>query len=292
LSDPTAFGNAWGDLPSSRGLDGVGIASGAASGEIKVLILCGADPVRDLVGADGLDAVTGAAFVVALDLFRTDSSVLADVVLPALAFAEKEGTFTNLEGRVQKANKIVPGPGQARADWSILDDLATRMRQPIDLGSEADIAAEIAMVAPAYAGLAWEHLEWDAREGAVVPIDGATQPLQYVPVGASTSSEQVGMTVHLARTLYDDGVSLRHSPSLRGLAPGPTVGLSPDHMASLGVDDGDDVTVSVGATSVTLSVRRDASLHGGTVYVPFNQPGVAPLASGLAVTVTAGGPGS
>ena len=292
LSDPTAFGNAWGELPSSRGLDGVGIARGAASGEIKALILCGADPVRDLVGADGLDAVTGAAFVVALDLFRTDSSALADVVLPALAFAEKEGTFTNLEGRVQKANKIVPGPGQARADWSILDDLATRMGQPIDLGSEADIAAEIATVAPAYAGLTWEHLEWDAREGAVVPIDGATQPLQYVPVDASTSSEPVGMTVHLARTLYDDGVSLRHSPSLRGLAPGPTVGLSPDHMASLGVEDGDDVTVSVGATSVTLSVRRDASLHGGTVYVPFNQPGVAPLASGLAVTVTAPGAGA
>ena len=289
ISDPAGPVEAcWGEIPDGRGHDAVGIAKAAVAGEVKALILVGADPVRDLVGADGLEALLGAEFVVCLDLFLTDSSSQADVVLPALAFAEKEGTFTNLEGRVQKANKLVPGPGQARADWSVLDELATRLGRPIDLVSESAIATEITEVAPAYAGVTWEHLEWDAREGAVVPINGASQPLEYVPVDAGRSAEAVGLTLHLARTLYDDGIALRHSSSLRPLAPDPSVHLHPDHVASLEVDEGDDVTVSVGGVSVILPVRIDPSLHGGTVYVPFNQPDVAPLGSGLAVTVVPG----
>ena len=290
IGDPVAsITSSWGDIPTHRGHDAIGIANASADGEIKALILVGADPVRDLIGADGLGAVLGAEFVVALDLFLTDSSSQADVVLPALAFAEKEGTFTNLEGRVQKANTLVPGPGQARADWSVLDELASRLDRPIALSSESAIANEISDVAPVYAGVTWDHLEWDAREGAVVPINGAAQPLQYVPVAARRSAEPTGLTLHLARTLYDDGVSLRHSPSLRPLAPGASVHLHPDHVASLGIDEGDEVTVSVGDVSITLAVRIDPSLHGGTVYVPFNQPGVAPLGSGLSVTVVAGG---
>ena len=147
--------DAWGDVPTDPGLDAVGIAGACAAGEIEVLILYGADPARDLVGADGSAALAGAGFVVALDLFLTDSSRQADVVLPALGFGEKKGTVTNLEGRVQMVNRLVPGPGEARADWSILDDLATRIDRPLDLGSERDIAAEIARLAPAYSGITW-----------------------------------------------------------------------------------------------------------------------------------------
>ena len=290
VNDPTdSITAAWGDVPVTPGHDALAIAAATAAGEVKALVLCGADPVRDLVGADGLEAVTAAEFVVAIDLFVTDSSSQADVVLPALAFAEKEGTFTNLEGRVQKANTLVPGPGQARADWSILDDIARRLGRPIDLFGADGIAKEIAEVAPAYGGVTWDHLKWDAPEGAVVPIEGAIQPLQYVPVDAIPPADPAGMTLHLARTLYDDGVSLRHSPSLRSLAPGASAHVRPDHAALLGVTDGDEVTVTVGSASASMPVKIDPTLHEGTVYVPFNQPGASPLGGGLAVTVSAGG---
>ena len=278
----------WGDLPQGRGHSAVAIANAAASGEVKALILCGADPVRDLVGADGLGAVVGVEFLVAIDLFITDSSSQADVVLPALAFAEKEGTFTNLEGRVQKANKLVPGPGQARADWSVLDDVAIRLGRPINLTSEAAIAKEISALAPAYAGVTWDYLEWDAREGVVVPLDGADQPLQYVPVDDGLAPESVDLALHLARTLYDDGVALRNSHSLSHLGPGAAAHLHPTHAASLQVADGDMVTVTTAEISASMPVRVDPSLAAGTVYVPFNQRGVAPFGVGLAVSVTVG----
>ena len=281
--DGGILGSTWGPLPSEPGLGALEIASSAAAGRIGCLILCGADPVRDMVGFDGATALGGARFVVSIDLFLTDSSRRADVVLPALGFAEKKGTVTNLEGRVQRVNRLVPGPGQARADWSILDDLATRMGRPIDLMSEKHISDEISRVAPAYAGITWDHLEWDAPDGAVVPLQGAVQPLQYEPRGSDPNGIVGAYTLHLARTMYDDGVLLRHSPSLSGQAPGAAVYLTPAHAASLRVSDGDEISLGLGGRSVTLPVRVDPSLHDGTVYVPFNQPGVVPLGSSLEI---------
>ena len=274
---------AWGRLPVTSGLDALGIAGAAAAGDIGVLILCGSDPVADMVGFDGGKALEGAGFVVAMDLFLTDSSVRADVVLPALGFAEKRGTVTNLEGRVQKVNRLVPGPGQARADWSVLDDLATRIGHPIDLVSEKDIADEIALLAPSYGGITWDYLEWEARDGAVVPLEGAVQPLLYKPQHRDLHSETAAYTLHLARTMYDDGVLLRHSPSLSGMAPGPGVYVTPDHAASLGVAEGEEIGIRLGGRSVFLPMRIDPSLHEGAVYVPFNQPGAVRLGSSLEI---------
>ena len=267
----------WGAIPGETGLDALGIAARAAARGISVLMLCGADPARDMVGSDGAALLSSAGFVVAIDLFLTDSSRRADVVLPALGFAEKKGTVTNLEGRVQMVNRLVPGPGQARADWSILDDLATRMGRPIGLVSGKEIAGEISRVAPAYSGISWDHLEWDAREGAVVPMEGAVQPLVHEPRRWTAREEAPRYSLHLARTLYDDGVLLRHCPSLSGQAPGASAHLTPSHAASVGVGEGDPVTFRIGERSVTLPVRLDPTLHEGTVYVPFNQPGTAPL---------------
>ena len=278
--------DAWGTVPDRPGLDAVGIADACAAGEIEVLILCGSDPARDLVGADGSAALAGAGFVVALDLFLTDSSRQADVVLPALGFGEKKGTVTNLEGRVQMVNRLVPGPGEARADWSILDDLATRIGHPLDLGSERDIAGEISRLAPAYSGITWDHLEWEAPEGEVAPIDPADQPFTHEPLHEDLNGGASGHTLHLARTLYDDGVLLRHSPSLAPLAPGASAHLTPAHAASLQVDEGDEVEVSVGDRTVRLPVRIDPSLHEGSVYIPFNQPGVGAVANALHVGVS------
>ena len=94
---------------------------------MRGLILVGSDPVRDMpdssIVRDGLDA---AEYVIAIDLFLNDSNRIADLVLPAAAFAEKAGTATNVEGRVQKLNQVVPPAGQARADWAILDDIASQ----------------------------------------------------------------------------------------------------------------------------------------------------------------------
>jgi NADH-quinone oxidoreductase subunit G len=286
----------WGAVPTHQGRDTVGILNGLAAGDLKGLVLLGADPVRDVPqGAVARRALETAEFVVAIDLFLTDSTELADVVLPAEAFGEKEGTVTNLEGRVQKVNRIVTGPGQSQADWTILDDLSRRLGKPLGFASAEAISKEIADVAPAYAGMSWDLLEWDEKEGAVVPYGDAVQPLRYVPDSSAVGESSVvgrqspgSFALHLARTLYDDGVLIRNSLSLGSLAPGSAVYLHPDDAHRLGVDEGAMVEVQTEDADIRLPVVFDSSLLTGVAYLPFNQRWTASFGAARSVVVIPG----
>ena len=185
-----------------------------------------------------------------------------------------------------KVNQIAPGPGQSRTDWSVLDDLASKMGSPIHLSSAESIAKEIEAVAPAYAGITWERLEWDDPDGVVAP-DGGTQPLTFVPVEADLDTAKHETVLHLARTLYDDGVLTRRGPSLRSLAPGGFCGLRSKHAEELGVADGDLVTVTGSLGAIDVPARIDDSIAEGTVFVPFNQPDVGSIGDRLSVYVKA-----
>ena len=120
-----ALAERWDGLPGGEGDDAAGIVAGLEEGRIRALVLLGCDPAGDFPDpARAAAALSRAELVVAVDLFLTESSRRAHVVLPALAFGEVEGTVTNLEGRVQKVNRVVPGPGQARPAVEIFEDLA------------------------------------------------------------------------------------------------------------------------------------------------------------------------
>ncbi|HEY7565477.1 MAG TPA: NADH-quinone oxidoreductase subunit NuoG [Acidimicrobiia bacterium] len=276
----------WGEAPRVPGRDAAGIIAGLTAGELIGLVLVGADPVRDFPdGERAREALTRARLVVAIDLFLTDSSRLAEVVLPAEGFAEKEGTVTNLEGRVQKVNRVVPGPGQSRPDWSILDDLAARMGSPLGLDSIDNVAKEIAAIAPAYGGITWDLLDRH-KDGVVVPTADGSQPLVYLPVDTPGRSVGGDLVLHYARTMFDDGVLMRQGRSLAELAPGGAVYLCSDDARRLGLVEGDHAVVRSESGSAQLQVAIDDSLSHGVVYVPFNQPGVPSLGSGAVVTVT------
>ena len=142
----------------------------------------GADPFRDMPdpssAEDGLDS---AEYVVSIDLFLNDSNRDADVMLPAAGFAEKEGTVTNLEGRVQKVNAIRPGPGTRAVPTGRSSPISPSTGRLARVSSPETIAKEISEVAPVYQGVTWDLLEWEERDGAVVPIEG-TQPIHHMPV--------------------------------------------------------------------------------------------------------------
>ena len=274
----------WGEIPGAGGKDCRGILDGLESGEIEALILMGADPVRDVPdGNQARRALENAGLVVAIDQFLTDSSQMADVVFPAMGFAEVEGTVTNVESRVLKVNRLAPGPGQSRADWAILADLAARLGVDLGLVSAQQIGEEIERVADIYRGVTWERLDWEDRDGVVV--GGG---LAHVPVYSRCPSEvpEPGrMALHYARTMYDDGVMMRHSPSLRPLAPGAAAHLNPSDAAAMGVAPGDRVKVTSEQGELEVEVEVDSSLPERVVYVPFNQPGAASLGSVTQVTV-------
>ncbi len=286
----TALATSWGEMPVERGKDTRSMLEGLDSGEIRFLLLVGADPVRDLPDPrQAALALESAEYVVSIDLFLNDSNRDADVIFPAAGFAEKEGTVTNLEGRVQKVNSIAPVPGQARPDWEILNDLAERAEHPIGLSNGEAIAKEISEVAPAYAGISWDLLEWEARDGAVVPLSGA-QPLSHIPVALKgDKAPSAPLILHVARTLYDDGVMMRHSPSLHPLAPGAVAHLNPDDARKAGAQDGHPVKVVTKHGEGEFSAVVDEGTPPGVVYVPFNQPGAGSLGTEAVVRVTAVG---
>jgi NADH-quinone oxidoreductase subunit G len=281
----------WGPLPEGLGRDATSILEGLCDNDLKALLMLGTDPVRDhpepMLAVAGMEA---ADFVVAFDTFLTDSSRRADVVFPVEGFAEVEGTVTNIEGRVQKVNRLIPGPGQTRPAWSVLDDLARRMGGDVGATSAEAISKEIATVAPAYHGVSWDDLDWgEGREGLLLPLEEGEQRLEYIPVDGNLTSVQARFGLHLARVMYDDGVRVRNSPSLAALIPDAAAYLSAAEVETLGIEPGALVTVAGESGRVTLPVAVDNTVGEGTVYVPANLSETAELGAAVSVTVTSGG---
>ncbi len=281
----------WGPLPEGLGRNATSIFEGLRDGDLQALIMVGTDPVSDhpepALAAAGLAA---ADFVVSFDHFLNDSAAMADVVFPVLGFAEAEGTVTNIEGRVQKVNRLVPGPGQTKPTWSALDDLARRMGGDIGATSAEALTREIATVAPAYHGVTWDVLDWgEGREGMVLPIEGGTQHLQYIPVDGNLASVQARFGLHLGRVLYDDGVRTRMSPSLAALIPAAHVYMNAAEVVGLGLNPGDAALVESESGMVSLPIAVDNSLGNGAVYVPANLAETRELGAAVTVVVSAGG---
>jgi len=278
----------WGPLPDAIGRTSRGILEGLADETIKAVFLLGSDPARDFVDpALARQALGNAKFVVSFDLFISDSSHYADVVLPVEGFAEVEGTVTNIEGRVQKVNRMVPGPGQSRPSWAVLDDLSRRLGTDLGATSAESISKEISAVAPAYRGISWDLLDWgQGREGVLVPLSESDQPLQYVPVDPGLRTVSVaGMSLHLGRVLYDDGVLTRMSPSLAALMPTAAVYIHPRDARALNLEEEQHVEVITGTGYADLAVAFDDSLARRTVYLPANLPETAMVGSSLEVTL-------
>jgi NADH-quinone oxidoreductase subunit G len=284
---PTGLAESWGEVPARPGLDTRGILTALESGDVRGLLLVGADPMTDIpdpaVAAEGLEA---AEYLISIDTFIHDSNREADVILPAAAFSEKEGTATNIEGRVQRLNQVRPAPGQARPDWAILEDIAVAMGTGMGLVSAEAIAKEISSVAPVYDGVTWDLLDWEQRDGVVVPM-GVAQPLNHIPVALEGKrAPRAALTLHAARVMYDDGVRLRHSPSLSALAPGPVAHISPADAPKVGVRHGARVRLVTKKGEGEFTAVIDPDTPRGVVYVPLIQAGAAALGTDAVVRVT------
>jgi NADH-quinone oxidoreductase subunit G len=284
----TDLADHWGQLPDGEGLGATAILEGLESGDLKAVLLLGTDPIRDHPDPYlASRALAAADFAVAFDLFMSDTAQYADVILPVEGFGETEGTVTNLEGRVQKVNRKLAGPGQSRPTWSVLEDLAVRLGRSLGATSAEALMKEIAEVAPAYRGVTWTGLDWDeGREGFVLPLPGAEQPLEWAAADHDLKSLPGGrLTLHLGRVLFDDGVLTRMSPALAALMPEAAVHVHPRDAGALGLSDGDEVEVRGDVGAVDLPVRLDPTLAAGAVYVPANLPETADLDAATSVTL-------
>ena len=251
------FGDAWGRLPEETGVGATGMLAAAAEGRLHALVLLGADPMTDFPDRTlARRALAGAGFVVAVDLFLTDSSRQADVVLPAAAWGEKAGTTTNLEGRVSRLGQKVTPPGTAHAEWMMAVELAWRLGGDLGFESLDDIWSEIERLAPSHAGLTQSLVQTARyRDGIVVPIEG--EP----PEAAGALPEEAAQVGKAAQTTAEPDSVQPATPDVGPPGPEPegqrSDGPSPDAEPALPEQQADPDAPPQGSGSEAAAAEAD-----------------------------------
>jgi NADH-quinone oxidoreductase subunit G len=249
-------------LAPAPGRDALSTMRAAAEGKIDLLFLLGADPINDCPDADlARRAFAGARRIVSIDTLPSQSTQLADVVLPAAAFGEQSGTTTNLEGRVSQVTQKVTVHGTARPDWMIAGELALRLGHDLGFSSAADVTATITDRVPAYAAA--------TVSGFAV---GSFGPLPE-EVGNDQIPSGYDFRLVVSRKLYDRAVGTAMSPSLAKLTVGAGARIHPLDLPRVGVEEGTDVKLISASGSVVLPLIGDPTVQRGTIWAPFNQAG-------------------
>jgi len=223
------------------------------------------------------------------DLFLTETAFHADVVLPASAFAEKAGTFTNTDRRVQMARPVIPPPRDARQDWWIIQEIARRMGLAWNYAGPHEVFPELALTMPSFKNITWERLE---REGAVTyPVDGPDQPGneiifyagfptasgrgKIVPAAIQPPDElpddEYPMVLSTGRVLehWHTGAMTRRAEVLDTIEPEAIATMSPRELGRRGFKAGDMIRVETRRGAVEVKLRADRDVPEGMVFLPF-----------------------
>lgn len=283
------FEKAWGvKLSSKGGLTVPEMMDKAGKGEIKLLYIMGENPmVSDPDTNHVKHSLKHTEFLIVQDIFMTETAELADVVLPAAAFAEKDGTFSNTERRVQRVRKAVEPAGNAKADWTILVELMNKLGYAKKYKGTSEIMDEIAAVTPSYGGISYERLE---AEGLQWPCPTSDHPgTKYLHKGAfsrgkglfkgiehkdpvETADKEYPFILTTGRVLYH-----YHTRSMTGRVKGLEAKMPENYMeinpaaaARLGIKDGELVKVSSRRGSIGVKAKLTDIVDENVVFIPFH----------------------
>ena len=281
----------WGTtLDPERGLTVVEITDAAYDGDIKAMYIMGENPaMSDPDQEHARTALANLDILVVQDVFMTETAAFADVILPASAFPEKDGTVTNTDRRVQMGRAAVPMPGQAQQDWWIIQELANRMGLNWTYSHPRDVFAEMRMVMPSLTGISWQRLD---DEGAVTypcadensagrevifgdgfPTEsgrGRMTPAEVLPPDETPDSEYpIVLTTGRLLEHWHTGSMTRRSSVLDALEPEPEVHMAPETLQGLQVEPGTLVRVVTRRGEIELAARIDPKLPSGLIFVPF-----------------------
>jgi predicted molibdopterin-dependent oxidoreductase YjgC len=265
----------------------------AKKGTIKALYIIGENPlVSDPDLNHVKECVENLDFLVVQDIFLNETGRMADVVFPSSAFAEKDGTFTNTERKVQRVRKALNPPGEAREDWKILCDVSTRLGYPMTYENPEEIMEEIARVTPSYCGIRYGRLE---REGIHWPCTGTDHPgtpclhmdqftcglgvfhaIDYIPP-AELPDEKYPFYLTTGRVLYQyhTGTMTMKSDGLNRLAPECFVEISFDDASSRKIGEGERIRVASRRGEIEAVARISGRVEKGTVFIPFHYANAA-----------------
>jgi len=283
------FEKAWGvSLPSKPGLTIVEVMNAAHDGKIKGLYVMGENPMLsdpDLSHVE--ESLKRLDLLVVQDIFLNETAAFAHVVLPSACFAEKDGTFTNTERRVQRIRKAVPPPGEALPDWLIIGRLAAKMGYPMDYDSAEAVMKEINALTPSYAGITYERLE---KGGIQWPCPNTEHPgtrylhrdlftrgrglfhaIEYIPPAEATDREYPYiLTTGRVLYHYHTGTMTRKARGLNERFPESLVEVNPLDGKKLAIMNGSQVRVTSKRGSVQAKATLVDRVPEGTVFMNFH----------------------
>jgi len=283
------FEKVWGvSLPPKPGLTLVETLNAAHDKKIKALYVMGENPMLsdpDLTHAEA--SLKKLDLLIVQDIFLSETAKLAHVVLPAASFAEKDGTFTNTERRVQLIRKAVNAPGQAKADWKILSELSTKLGYAMHYESAEDIMKEINSLTPSYAGITYDRIE---KTGLQWPCPNATHPgTPILHIGkftrglglfsaiefrepAELPDKDYPFVMTTGRVLYQyhTGTMTRLSCGITERCPESLVEINPKDAQKLGIEDGAMVKVSSRRGKLKVKAKVTERVPDSTVFMNFH----------------------
>jgi predicted molibdopterin-dependent oxidoreductase YjgC len=273
------FESAWGcKLNSKPGLTATMMTGAMYEGRVKAMFVVGENPLMSEPHLNhARDAMERLAFLVVQDIFPTETALMADVILPAAVFAEKDGTYTNTERR----------PGEAKPDWEIINMLADRMGHSFGFKNTAEIMDEIASLTPSYGGISHNRLDtgglqWPCpnRDHPGTPLlhqdlftrgKGKFHAVEYKSPAESTS-EEYPLILTTGRMLehWHTGSMSRRSDVLDALQPNGMIDIHPDDALKLGIKDGDIVAVSSARGKIETRAHITDKAAPGVTYMAFH----------------------
>ena len=284
------FEAAWGTrIAASPGLTTLAMERAAEDGAIRCLLVMGEDPVVTDPGQQGIQrALERLDNLIVVELFLTETARLADIVLPAACFAEKDGTFTSTERRVQRVRRAVPPPGEARPDWEILEALAVRLGRPMGFTSAEGIFAEMASLTPTYAGITYGRLEqpgglqwpcpaFDHPGTPILHRERCTRgTARLIPVRDTPPAERpdddspLQMTTTRLHFQYGSGSMTRRAPLLERENPRGILWINPADATARAISAGTPVRVRSRRGEVMTRAMVSDIVPPGTVAMPYH----------------------
>ena len=283
------FEKTWGveKLSRTTGLTIPDMIDGAYDGSVKAIYIMGEDPVMTDPDANHVrKALNNLDFLVVQEIFMSETAKLADVILPGACYAEKNGTFTNSERRVQRVRKAVDAPGEAKADWKILTEVCQRMGgKGYDYQTAEDIFEEIRLTTPSYRGITYDRidkvgLQWPCPtvehpgtkflHKGVFPIGkGKMIPAEY-ELPAELVSDEYPILLTTGRMLYHYNVMTVNSGALKGIIPHERAEMNPVDAERLGLDEDSFIRVTSRRGSILTRINITERVKPGMMFMSLH----------------------
>ena len=283
------FGEFWNaEMSTEMGLKIPQMLDAAVAGDVRAMYVMGEDPVLTDPNANHVKhAFESLDFLVVQDLFMTPTAKFADVFLPASCYAEKDGTFTNSERRVQRVRKAVDTPGEARVDWTIIADIAKAMgmTEQFHWKTSSEVFDEIAKVTPSYRGMSFARIDKDGLQWPCpTPEHPGTKFLhkgmfargkaKFMPATykepKELPNEEYPYILNTGRMIYHYNITTRYSKRLNDIRPGELMEINAVDAEELGLHEYDCVRVTSRRGSIRARITITDKVQPGQTFMTLH----------------------